>query len=131
MKKKIYTFALLLFVITLLLYFVWAKAANIQKQALKEYLNNELSLILSDLGPFRLFWMLIIEFSPNLLTFKRTFTEDESYWINEEGLTVLKLFKAEAKKMPSRTDVLPSLFFPNNMFSCLEGEKEMNLRDLK
>ena len=48
MKKKIYTFALMLFVITLLLYFVWAKAANIQKQALKEYLNNELSLILSD-----------------------------------------------------------------------------------
>ena len=48
MKKNIYTFALLSFVITLLLYFVWAKAANIQKQALKEYLNNEWSVILSD-----------------------------------------------------------------------------------
>ena len=34
--------------ITILLYFVWAKAANIQKQALKEYLNNEWSVILSD-----------------------------------------------------------------------------------
>ena len=48
MKKKIYTFALLSFVIVLLLYFVWAQAANIQKKALKEYLNNEWSLILSD-----------------------------------------------------------------------------------
>ena len=48
MKKKIYTFALLSIVITLLLYFVWGKAANIQKQALKEYLNNEWSFILSD-----------------------------------------------------------------------------------
>ena len=48
MKKKIYTFALLLFVTTLLLYLVWAKAANIQKQALKEYLNNEWSVVLSD-----------------------------------------------------------------------------------
>ena len=48
MKKKIYTFALLSFVTTLLLYFVWAKAANIQKQALKQYLNNEWSVILSD-----------------------------------------------------------------------------------
>ena len=48
MKKKIYTFALLSFVIVLLLYFVWAKAANIQKKALKEYLNNEWSVILSD-----------------------------------------------------------------------------------
>ena len=48
MKKKIYTFVLLLFVTTILLYFVWAKAANIQKQALKEYLNNEWSVILGD-----------------------------------------------------------------------------------
>ena len=48
MKKKIYTFTILLFVTTTLLYFVWAKAANIQKQALKEYLNNEWSVILSD-----------------------------------------------------------------------------------
>ena len=48
MKKKIYTFALLLFMITILLYFVWAKAANIQKQALKEYLNIEWSVILND-----------------------------------------------------------------------------------
>ena len=38
----------MLFVITILLYFVWAKAANIQKQALKEYLNDEWSIIISD-----------------------------------------------------------------------------------
>tara|TARA_A100001015_G_scaffold114433_1_gene127109 strand:- start:1329 stop:2312 length:984 start_codon:yes stop_codon:yes gene_type:complete len=48
MKKKIYTFALILSVTTILLYFVWEKAANIQKQALKEYLNSEWSVILGD-----------------------------------------------------------------------------------
>ena len=48
MKKKIYTFTILLFVTTTLLYFVWAKAANIQKQALQEYLKNDWSVILRD-----------------------------------------------------------------------------------
>ena len=48
MKKKIYTFILILFVVLLLLYFVWALAANIQKEALKRHLKNEWSLNLID-----------------------------------------------------------------------------------
>ena len=48
MKKKIYTFILILFVVLLLLYFVWALAANIQKEALKQHLSNEWSLNLID-----------------------------------------------------------------------------------
>ena len=48
MKKKIYTFILILFVVLLLLYFVWALAANIQKEVLKRYLSNEWSLNLID-----------------------------------------------------------------------------------
>ena len=48
MKKKIYTFALILFVVLFLLYFVWALAANIQKEALKQHLSNEWAVTLSD-----------------------------------------------------------------------------------
>ncbi len=48
MKKKIYTFSLILFVFLFALYFVWALAANIQKEALKQHLSNEWAVTLSD-----------------------------------------------------------------------------------
>ena len=48
MKKKIYTFTLILFAVLLLLYFLWALAANIQKDALKQYLNDEWNFSLTD-----------------------------------------------------------------------------------
>ena len=48
MKKKIYTFTLILFAFLLLLYFLWALAANIQKDALKQYLNDEWNFSLTD-----------------------------------------------------------------------------------
>ena len=48
MKKKIYTFSLILFAFLFALYFVWALAANIQKEALKQYLSNEWAVTLSD-----------------------------------------------------------------------------------
>ena len=48
MKKKIYTFSLILFVVLSSLYFVWALAANIQKEALKQHLSNEWAVTLSD-----------------------------------------------------------------------------------
>ncbi len=48
MKKKIFTFALILIVVLLTLYFVWALAANIQKETLKNHLNNEWALDLRD-----------------------------------------------------------------------------------
>ena len=48
MKKKIYTFTLILFVVLLSLYFVWASAANIQKEALKEHLRDEWAFDLSN-----------------------------------------------------------------------------------
>ena len=48
MKKKIYTFSLILFTFLFALYFVWALAANIQKEALKQYLSNEWALTLND-----------------------------------------------------------------------------------
>ena len=48
MKKKIYTFSLILFVVLCSLYFVWALAANIQKEALKQHLRNEWAITLSD-----------------------------------------------------------------------------------
>ena len=48
MKKKIYTFSLILFVVLCSLYFVWALAANIQKEALKQHLSNEWAVTLSD-----------------------------------------------------------------------------------
>ena len=48
MKKKIYTFSLILFVVLCSLYFVWALAANIQKEALKQHLSNEWAITLSD-----------------------------------------------------------------------------------
>ena len=48
MKKKIYTFTLILFAVLLLLYFLWALAANIQKDALKKYLNDEWNFSVTD-----------------------------------------------------------------------------------
>ncbi len=48
MKKKIYTFSLILFTFLFALYFVWAIAANIQKEALKQHLSNEWAVTLSD-----------------------------------------------------------------------------------
>tara|TARA_B100002051_G_scaffold271491_1_gene306336 strand:- start:685 stop:1668 length:984 start_codon:yes stop_codon:yes gene_type:complete len=48
MKKKIYTFTLSLFVVLFLIYFVWALAANIQKEALKRHLSEEWFVKLSD-----------------------------------------------------------------------------------
>ena len=48
MKKKIYTFSLILFAFLFALYFVWALAANIQKEALKRYLVNKWAVTLSD-----------------------------------------------------------------------------------
>ena len=48
MKKKIYTFSLILSAFLFALYFVWALAANIQKEALKQHLSKEWSLTLSD-----------------------------------------------------------------------------------
>ena len=48
MKKKIYTFILILFAVLLILYFVWAWAANIQKGVLKKHLSSEWALNLSD-----------------------------------------------------------------------------------
>ena len=48
MKKKIYTFSLILFAFLFALYFVWALAANIQKEVLKQHLRNEWAVTLSD-----------------------------------------------------------------------------------
>jgi len=48
MKKKIYTFTLILFVVLLSLYFVWAFAANIQKEALQRNLRDEWAYNLSN-----------------------------------------------------------------------------------
>ena len=48
MKKKIYTLTLILVVVLSLLYFVWAWAANIQKEVLKKHLSSEWELNLSD-----------------------------------------------------------------------------------
>ena len=48
MKKKIYTFTLIIFAVLLLLYFLWTLVANIQKEAFKGYLNDKLSFSLSD-----------------------------------------------------------------------------------
>ncbi len=48
MKKKIYTFSLFVFAFLIALYFVWAIAANIQKEALKQHLSNEWAVALSD-----------------------------------------------------------------------------------
>ena len=48
MKKKIYTFSFILFAFLFALYFVWALAANIQKEMLKQQLSNEWAVTLSD-----------------------------------------------------------------------------------
>ena len=48
MKKKIYTFSLILVAFLFALYFVWSLAANIQKEAFKRYLVDEWSFSLSD-----------------------------------------------------------------------------------
>jgi len=48
MKKKIYTFTLIIFAALLLLYSLWALAANIQKEAFRQYLSDEWSFSLSD-----------------------------------------------------------------------------------
>jgi len=48
MRKKIYTFTFILVAILLSLYFVWAIAANIQKESFKRYLSEEWSLKLND-----------------------------------------------------------------------------------
>ena len=48
MKKKIYTFTFVLFVISTSLYLVWAIAANIQKEAFKQYLSEVWSIDLND-----------------------------------------------------------------------------------
>ena len=48
MKKKIYTLTLILVAVSSLLYFVWAWAANIQKEVLKKHLSSEWALNLSD-----------------------------------------------------------------------------------
>ena len=48
MRKKIYTFTFVLFVIFISLYFVWAIAVNIQKEAFKQYLSEVWSIDLND-----------------------------------------------------------------------------------
>ncbi len=48
MKKKIYTFSLILLAVLFALYFVWAMAANIQKEALRQHLSNEWAVTVSD-----------------------------------------------------------------------------------
>ena len=48
MRKKIYTFTFVLFVISTSLYLVWAIAANIQKETLKNHLRDELAFDLGD-----------------------------------------------------------------------------------
>ena len=48
MRKKIYTFTFVLFVISTSLYLVWAIAANIQKEAFKQYLSEVWSIDLND-----------------------------------------------------------------------------------
>ena len=48
MKKKIYTFSSILIVVLFLLYFVWALAANIQKEAFKKYLSEEWAINLRE-----------------------------------------------------------------------------------
>ena len=48
MKKKIYTFILILFAVLLLLYFVWTWAANIQKEAIKQHLSDKWSINLKE-----------------------------------------------------------------------------------
>ena len=48
MKKKKYTFSLILFVVLFSLYFVWALAANIQKEVLKKHLRDQWELNLND-----------------------------------------------------------------------------------
>ena len=48
MKKKIFTFSLILFTFLFALYFVWALAANTQKEALKQHLSKEWAVTLSN-----------------------------------------------------------------------------------
>ena len=48
MKKKIYTFSLIIFAVLVLLYSLWTLAANIQKEAFKQYLRNEWAVTLSN-----------------------------------------------------------------------------------
>ena len=48
MKKKIYTFTLIIFAVLVLLYSLWALAANIQKEAFRQYLSDEWSFSLSE-----------------------------------------------------------------------------------
>ena len=48
MRKKIYTFTFVLFVISTSLYLVWAVAANIQKEVFKQYLSEVWSIDLND-----------------------------------------------------------------------------------
>ncbi len=48
MKKKIYTFTLIIFAVLVLLYSLWTLAANIQKEAFRQYLSDEWSFSLSD-----------------------------------------------------------------------------------
>ena len=48
MKKKIYTFTLIIFAAWLLLYSLWALAANIQKEAFKQYLSKVWAINLND-----------------------------------------------------------------------------------
>ena len=48
MKKKIYTFTLIIFAVLVLLYSLWALAANIQKEAFKQYLSDEWSFSLRE-----------------------------------------------------------------------------------
>ena len=48
MKKKIYTFAFIIFAVLVLLYSLWSLAANVQKEAFRQYLSDEWSFSLSD-----------------------------------------------------------------------------------
>ena len=48
MRKKIYTFTFVLVVISTSLYLLWAVAANIQKEAFKQYLSEVWSIDLND-----------------------------------------------------------------------------------
>ena len=48
MKKKIYTFTFITFAVLVLLYSLWSLAANIQKEAFRQYLSDEWSFSLSD-----------------------------------------------------------------------------------
>ena len=83
MKKKIYTFTTILIVFLLSLYFVWALAANIQKEVLKKHLSSEWALNLSDENITAHGFPL--KFAMKMLDFRRNVMPDKFRW--RDGLT--------------------------------------------